>query len=286
MDSNNENIGEKIRKIRKLKGFSQKELATKTGIAQNSIGNYERGERSPTMAVLEKIATALAVDLSELVDLSVSDEVITRLKNRDYELSNKIKIQLNLIRTVALQEKIENLLVQIKESLSQPVIDGEKVRKLMEEKDSLKKEVHDLQIQKIKEPDYQRFDLDHDIDYHLISIYTGIGCIAETLELLFNNSEINPLLEESKIFEDIIRRFAFVGFENIKMLFKDNEINYWVYASSVFKSIKNFLDDKNDSEETLINLKKSISDFFSLDGVEIKAEIINEKLSRLNLLDK
>ena len=66
MDAIND-VGENIRKLRKKKGLSQKDLAELSGFAQNSIGNYERGERSPTMETIIKIAESLEVGLNELV---------------------------------------------------------------------------------------------------------------------------------------------------------------------------------------------------------------------------
>lgn len=68
MESINREVGNKISLIRKTEGLSQKELADKSGLAQNSIGNYERGERSPTIIAMAKIAKALGVPLGELVE--------------------------------------------------------------------------------------------------------------------------------------------------------------------------------------------------------------------------
>ena len=284
MSSDNESVGDRIRRERKKKGFSQKKLAALSGIAQNSIGNYERGDRSPTMAVVKKIATALEVDLSELVEFTLSNDVYANTKKESYELSNKIKIRLNLVRSIALQRKITDLLVQIKELLSQSSIDGEKVGKLIEEKDALEKELHDLNIKLIKEPDYQSDDLNFDIDYHLISIYTGMGCFAETLESLFNNNEINPFYEESKIFDEVIERLALIGFDHFQILFKnDDEISYWMSAFSVIGSIKKYLDDPSNSAATTNELIKSITNFYSMEGIGIPSETIKDKFSKLLL---
>ena len=57
----------KIEQIRKSKKMTQKELAEKSGIGLRSIQRYERGERSPTIRMLYKIADALKVNVSQLM---------------------------------------------------------------------------------------------------------------------------------------------------------------------------------------------------------------------------
>lgn len=61
------NIGKKIKKYRKLKKLTQKQLANQIEISEMSIRRYERGERQPTVDVLNLIANALDIDTSELL---------------------------------------------------------------------------------------------------------------------------------------------------------------------------------------------------------------------------
>ena len=61
-------IGNRIREIRKRERLTQKILADKAGINKNSIARYESGEVSPTETVINKIAQALEVYPSELLD--------------------------------------------------------------------------------------------------------------------------------------------------------------------------------------------------------------------------
>ena len=61
------NIGKKIKKYRKLKKLTQKQLANQIEISETSIRRYERGERQPTVDVLNLIANALDIDTSELL---------------------------------------------------------------------------------------------------------------------------------------------------------------------------------------------------------------------------
>ena len=53
------NIGAKIRKIRKERGFTQIELAKKAEMAVNSIRLYESGNRTPSIEQRVKIAEVL-----------------------------------------------------------------------------------------------------------------------------------------------------------------------------------------------------------------------------------
>lgn len=61
------NLGNNIRKQRLELKISQEELAFKIDSARNFIGCIERAEKSPTIVTLVKIASALGISTSELV---------------------------------------------------------------------------------------------------------------------------------------------------------------------------------------------------------------------------
>lgn len=61
-------FGNKIKKVRQSKGFSQETLAEKAGLHRTYIGTVERGERNPALVNLVRIADALSVDLSTLTE--------------------------------------------------------------------------------------------------------------------------------------------------------------------------------------------------------------------------
>ncbi len=64
-------VGEKIRTIRKEKGLTQKELGDRLGkISQQQIGQWETGKANPKKETLQKIAKALEVDITVLMDIS------------------------------------------------------------------------------------------------------------------------------------------------------------------------------------------------------------------------
>ena len=58
-----EEIGKKIRILRKTRGLTQEQLADKLNIKRATISNYEIGRRSPHIKELEAIAEALGVNL-------------------------------------------------------------------------------------------------------------------------------------------------------------------------------------------------------------------------------
>ena len=65
----NTQLGMRIRYLRKQKGLSQEDLALDSGVNKNYLSDLERGERNPTIVVLEKIATSLGVTLSTLFNV-------------------------------------------------------------------------------------------------------------------------------------------------------------------------------------------------------------------------
>jgi len=68
MDSNSnilKSFGERIRQLRKEKGFSQEELADKAGVHRTYIGMIERAEKNITLINIEKIANALEVSIKD-----------------------------------------------------------------------------------------------------------------------------------------------------------------------------------------------------------------------------
>ncbi|MHC4656727.1 MAG: helix-turn-helix domain-containing protein [Planctomycetota bacterium] len=68
MKSNiNEQVGFNIRRIREERGLSQEELATLAGLHRAYLGQIERGEKNIGLKNLEKIASALGVNVKDLI---------------------------------------------------------------------------------------------------------------------------------------------------------------------------------------------------------------------------
>ena len=62
----NKQLGMRIKYLRSLKKWSQEDLALEANVNKNYLSDLERGERNPTIKVLEKIAKAFDISLSEL----------------------------------------------------------------------------------------------------------------------------------------------------------------------------------------------------------------------------
>lgn len=58
-----EEIGKKIKILRKTRGLTQEQLAEKLNVKRATISNYEIGRRSPHIKELEAISEALGVNL-------------------------------------------------------------------------------------------------------------------------------------------------------------------------------------------------------------------------------
>ena len=84
-------MGEKIKKLRKLKNLSRKELAEKVNITVAALSNYENGHRTPRTEILYKIASELDVEMECLIsdynktyiyeEINNSTKIITDLEN-------------------------------------------------------------------------------------------------------------------------------------------------------------------------------------------------------------
>lgn len=61
-------IGERIKQARKNAGLTQEDLARILGVKYQMIGQYENGKRKPKIETLYKIAHALDVSVTELVE--------------------------------------------------------------------------------------------------------------------------------------------------------------------------------------------------------------------------
>lgn len=65
-------VGQRIRDLRQHRGLSQRALADACKLSANAVGLIERGETSPSVATLHRLALALDVSIADL--FSPSDE--------------------------------------------------------------------------------------------------------------------------------------------------------------------------------------------------------------------
>lgn len=89
-------ISATLKSLRKEKGWSLDALSQKTGVSKAMLGQIERGESSPTIATLWKIASGLNVSFSSFVEdiEPTTPELILRTGNLQqlHPEDNKIRV--------------------------------------------------------------------------------------------------------------------------------------------------------------------------------------------------
>ena len=69
-DFNMSKTGQRIKELRKESGLSQKDLAEKIGVAQNTVTQYEKGTAKASLDIIVKIAVELKTTTDFLLGLS------------------------------------------------------------------------------------------------------------------------------------------------------------------------------------------------------------------------
>ncbi len=62
-----ERVGLNLQRLRRERELSQEELSHRAKIHQTYLSGVERGRRNPSLLVLDRIAEALGIDVSELL---------------------------------------------------------------------------------------------------------------------------------------------------------------------------------------------------------------------------
>ena len=58
-------FGKRLRKLREAKGISQEALAHEAGLDRTYVSSVERGKRNVSLKNIERLAKALAVDITD-----------------------------------------------------------------------------------------------------------------------------------------------------------------------------------------------------------------------------
>ena len=101
-------IGWKIQAYRKLKGLTQAELATASGLSGMSIRRYEAGDRLPALAVAQKIAEALSIQESQLTKNTELD--IEKIGNENTGINSEaISLEIERAYFLRLNDHLANM---------------------------------------------------------------------------------------------------------------------------------------------------------------------------------
>ena len=85
-------VGKKIRAYREFRGYSQIQLAELSGINVGTIRKYELGIRNPKPDQLEKIATALGLNVSVFLDFNI--ETVGDVLSLLFSIDDSVNISL------------------------------------------------------------------------------------------------------------------------------------------------------------------------------------------------
>lgn len=94
MDYINRNVSINLKRIRKSKKMSLDVVAEQTGVSKSMLGQIERGESNPTVAILGKIVSGLRVSFNDLV--SMPKEEIYMVKKESLTPTKEVADQYNV----------------------------------------------------------------------------------------------------------------------------------------------------------------------------------------------
>lgn len=89
-----EQIGQRLSELRKLKGFSQAELAKGVKISRPSLVQIESGNRSVDILELQRLSMVLGFSLDDFMseDFSISDIIATKSENKVKKTEERISV--------------------------------------------------------------------------------------------------------------------------------------------------------------------------------------------------
>lgn len=108
----NKAVGLKIKEYRKKKKLTQKELAELINRTESSIRKYEKGLIEIPNSILEKIAEALEVNITDLIDITIlNSNIESEIANTDFLYLSKPRIpgEISLKMTKENYEKYKHI---------------------------------------------------------------------------------------------------------------------------------------------------------------------------------
>ena len=85
-------LGNKILKLRKKKGYSQEELAEKLDVTRQTISNWELGSTQPNPEQLKGLSKILNVSIDEMLDNDIKGVIVEKVSNTEKLAGIIIKI--------------------------------------------------------------------------------------------------------------------------------------------------------------------------------------------------
>ena len=113
-------FGERVKQLRKEKGWTQKELGNKIGVTYAQLNKYEGGTNAPPLDKLQALASALETSIDYLVTGDLTEDMPihnTRLIQRFQELesfnSDDQEMVIKLIDAMIAKQRIASALAPV-----------------------------------------------------------------------------------------------------------------------------------------------------------------------------
>ncbi|MBX3103320.1 MAG: helix-turn-helix transcriptional regulator [Bacteroidetes bacterium] len=99
-------VGEKIRQLRQLKGFSQEYMANMLEMSLSGYGKIERNETDVSFSRLQQISELLEVDIAELVSFD-SSKIFHDSHHNEYKDNSQHQHEVIYYQTINNEEQKE-----------------------------------------------------------------------------------------------------------------------------------------------------------------------------------
>ena len=120
---NNVELGRRIKQLRLAQALTLKDIESKVGVSATHVSEIERGKTSPTVGALAKIAEALEVNPSFLVDLPVGDEIsYTRRGDREFIVGPKNEARWEILTTERPFAELSLLVLELEPEMKEPLV--------------------------------------------------------------------------------------------------------------------------------------------------------------------
>ncbi|MBP1326447.1 transcriptional regulator with XRE-family HTH domain [Leucobacter exalbidus] len=80
-EHNENELGARVRQLRKLRHMNQQQLAERAGVTPGFLSQLERGKTGATVATARRLASALGIRFTQLFDTDHSDTVLLRARD-------------------------------------------------------------------------------------------------------------------------------------------------------------------------------------------------------------
>ena len=106
-----DDVGARLRNVRKRKGLTLTELAKHAGLSASYISNLERNACSPTLDNLQKICAALRISLIKLLEEKPGSDYVSRAGQHEIVFEKKGQIRYESINYG--EERLSGLIITI-----------------------------------------------------------------------------------------------------------------------------------------------------------------------------